>query len=288
MSLDTRKVLTSCREEYKGRGGYPVHTDLEVDLLLPPLLEGEECHESLVHAPRGCCHCHFTPWPTLGVADILLSASPAVFLCPGDLPSPVTTLRRGGPVQRGGPGAAEDHQPASAAAGAAGLPLPPGQPGPPAPAIPALRHLRLHRDGQLLLQWPRRPLHPCRWIQAHQGSWGFPCGTYMHPTMSALQESRILKIVRDCIEYGVGPSMQYLTCNALDSKQSKQKWSLLRGWFPCEAEVLNFLCVLVWDSHPSKVLHSNLFISGKSSKIIKLLTPIFPQMLTCNNTVSKG
>lgn len=91
----------------------------------------------------------------MGLADILLSASPAVFLCPGDLPSPVAAVLGGGPVQRRGPGAAEDHQPAGAAAGAAGLPLPRGQPGPAAPTVPALRHLRLHREGQLLLQWPR-------------------------------------------------------------------------------------------------------------------------------------
>lgn len=122
-------------------GNDPVHTELEVDLLRPPLAEGKEHHESLVHALRRCCHCPSTPWPTPELADILLSASPAVFLCPGDLPSPVTALRRGGPVQRGSPGAAEDHQPAGAAAGAAGLPLPPGRPGPAAPAIPALCHL---------------------------------------------------------------------------------------------------------------------------------------------------
>lgn len=76
--------------------------------------------------------------------------------------------------------------------------------------------------------------------------------------------------------------------DALDSKNSEQKGSLQRRWSPCEAEVLNFLCVLVRDFHLSKVFHSNLFISGKSLKIIKMLTPIFSQMLTCDNTISKG
>lgn len=45
-------------------GGHPVRTDLEVDLLLSSLVEGEEHHESLVHASRGCSHCHSTPWLT--------------------------------------------------------------------------------------------------------------------------------------------------------------------------------------------------------------------------------
>lgn len=88
-------------------------------------------------------------------------------------------------------------------------------------------------------------------------------------------------------QYWVWCRSRYATCDALDSKNSEQKWSLQRRWCPWEAEVLNFLCVLVWDSDPSKVLHSNLFISGKSLKIIKWLTPIFPQMLTCNYTISK-
>lgn len=38
------------------------------------------------------------PRPTTGLADILLSASLAIFLCPGDIPSPVTALRRRRPV----------------------------------------------------------------------------------------------------------------------------------------------------------------------------------------------
>lgn len=95
---------------------------------------------------------------TMGLAEILLSASFTVFFCPGDIPSPVTALRCGGPIQHGSPGTTEDHQPARAAAGAAGLPLPPGRPGPPtlaSLATPALCHLRLHCEGQLLLQWPR-------------------------------------------------------------------------------------------------------------------------------------
>lgn len=116
-----------------------------------------------------------SPWGWLTPSFL---ASPAVFLCPGDLPSPVPALRRGEPVQRGGAGPAEDHQPAGAAAGAAGLPLPGGQPSPTASA--ALRRLRLHREGQLLLQWPRRPLRPRRWVQARQGGWRFPCGMYVH------------------------------------------------------------------------------------------------------------
>lgn len=91
------------------------------------------------------------------LADILLSASLAAFLCTGDIPSPVTAICCGGPVQRGSPGTAEDHQLAGEAAGAAGLPLPPARLGPPGPTAlpgPALCHLRLHREGQLLLQWP--------------------------------------------------------------------------------------------------------------------------------------
>lgn len=161
MSLDTRRVQTLRGKGRRGSrwGGHIVHTRVEVDLLLLPLAEGEERHENLVRAPRGCSHCHPTPpRPTTGLADILLSASLATFLCPGDIPSPVTALRRRRPVQRGSPGAAEDHQPAGTAAGAAGLPLPPGRPDPPvpaAPATPALRYLRLHREGQLLLQRPR-------------------------------------------------------------------------------------------------------------------------------------
>lgn len=94
----------------------------------------------------------------------------------GDIPSPLTAACCQGPIQRRGPGAAEGDQPPRAAAGAAELPLPPA--GTAGPASPILRCLRLHCEGQLLLQRPRRPLCPRQRVPACQGSRCFPCGTY--------------------------------------------------------------------------------------------------------------
>lgn len=99
----------------------------------------------------------------------------------GDIPSPLATACCRGPIQRRGPGAAEGDQPTRAAAGAAELPLLPA--GTACPTSPTLRCLRLHCEGQLLLQWPRRPLCSRQRVSACQGSWCFPCGTYTNLVM---------------------------------------------------------------------------------------------------------
>lgn len=263
------RSIPSCGEECKGSWGcHPVCTDLEVDLLLPLLIEREEHQESLVHTPRGCCYCRFTPRPTLGLADILLSASPTVFLCQVIFPalSPLCFSARWfsercrRPTPRRTRTARRPRR--SWRSPTCGCGCCSGR------AVPAWRPAR-----------PRSPRQPCTTPSTTSSSraaasamatpttaslsldsgpprrlafsmWYVHVPNNVSQHNNTLQESRILKIVRDRIEYGVGPSMQYLTFDALNSKHSEQKWSLQRGWSPCGAEVLNFLCVLVWDSHP--------------------------------------